>query len=570
MKSCPQCRLSYPEESTFCFVDGSSLVEAQDPRVGSTLAGRYVLEAPLGVGGMATVYRAQNKHVDRPCAIKILAPAYAQDPTLRERFRREAQHARRIAHPNVIEVYDQGETDDGVPYIVMELLEGKSLADVIERERLPMNRAIPIGIEMSRALSRAHDFEVIHRDLKPENVFVLPGDHVKLLDFGIARCMQDARLTNLGEVFGTPQYMAPERGNSIDAGPSADLYALGIMLFEMIAGRLPFDANDPGTWILKHLKEPPPHLKRLVPEAPDELDELIYDLMAKDPADRPADAHRVGLVLTKIAREMGIRVPRSPESGTIPPTSRSAPRTRDPWSHRMELFDRMLSTGFGAGPPGDLSRIIELLRSHLREIASLRMQAFAEEQRLETIDNEGREGLMRLGHAMDELAVDASKTREEARRLRARVGPLSIASKEFPPRMIAGHRELVRWEGRSGFLEPSRELADCYHRLADLVERWLETRREELTAERAAADKERAISDVDYQIRELRGSLSQFEKSVTDRRVECQNRIVEMGRRVQQLEAEMLHLASRFCAPLRAKPELQPLFVELEHASSHG
>src|SRR5262252_3692986 len=144
MKTCPQCHLSYPAESTFCFVDGATLVAAQDPRIGSTIAGRYVIEKALGVGGMATVYRAHHKLVERPCAIKVLNPQFSQDPTLRERFRREARHAQRLAHPNIIEIFDQGDTDDGVPFLVMELLVGKSLAEVIERGKLPMERFVPV------------------------------------------------------------------------------------------------------------------------------------------------------------------------------------------------------------------------------------------------------------------------------------------------------------------------------------------------------------------------------------------------------------------------------------------
>src|SRR4051812_44590421 len=180
MKQCPQCHLTYPNESAFCFVEGSSLVTLQDPRIGSTLAGRYLIESELGVGGMATVYKAHHKLVERPCAIKILNPQFAQDAILRERFVREARHAQRLAHPNVIEIFDQGETEDGTPFLVMELLLGRSLADVIGDGPMTMARALPIGIEMTRALARAHDFEVIHRDLKPENVFLLPGDQVKL------------------------------------------------------------------------------------------------------------------------------------------------------------------------------------------------------------------------------------------------------------------------------------------------------------------------------------------------------------------------------------------------------
>ena len=189
---------------------------------------------------MATVYQARHKLVDRPCAVKIMNAALAKNEVIRERFRREAKAAQKLAHPNIIEIFDQGELPDGSLYLVMELLEGETLADVVVRGKVPLERTLPIAIQIARALARAHDLEVIHRDLKPENVFLAHyddvRDEVKLLDFGIARSMQDARLTGAGEVFGTPQYMAPERITSIDAGPAADLYALGVMLYEMLAG----------------------------------------------------------------------------------------------------------------------------------------------------------------------------------------------------------------------------------------------------------------------------------------------------------------------------------------------
>ncbi|KYF99209.1 hypothetical protein BE20_32365 [Sorangium cellulosum] len=169
MKTCPQCHQRYPAESTFCFIDGSSLVSEKDPRIGMSIAGRYVIEQALGIGGMATVYRAYNKLIGTPCAIKILNREFAQDTTTRERFRREARHAQRLAHPNIIEIFDQGDTDDGLPFLVMELLQGTSLADVVERSRVPLARALPIWVQMARALGRAHDFDVVHRDLKPES-----------------------------------------------------------------------------------------------------------------------------------------------------------------------------------------------------------------------------------------------------------------------------------------------------------------------------------------------------------------------------------------------------------------
>jgi serine/threonine-protein kinase len=566
MKQCPACHLTYPNESTFCFLDGAALLALKDPRIGSTIAGRYLIESELGVGGMATVYRARHKLIERPCAIKILGAQFAQDSVLRERFVREARHAQRIAHPNVIEIFDQGETEDKTPFLVMELLEGRSLADVIAEGPMPLSRALPIAIEMTRALARAHDFEVIHRDLKPENVFLLEGDFVKLLDFGIARCAQDARLTNLGEIFGTPQYMAPERGSSIDAGPAADLYAFGIMIFEMLTGRLPFDAHDPAAWLIAHLRQTPPHLRVFVPAAPEALDRLVFDLMAKDPSERPIDAHRVKALLGIIARALEIPIPEEPEHEHAP-LSTMPISSGDPWVRRVDLFERMLTRAFPASAPPELARTLDAIKQRLRDIDALRTAAFDEQQRLETIEHEGRDGRLSLGRAMDALTADVSKTREQARALRAQVAPLAARANSFAPQVIAAHKQLVFWEGRSGFVEPSAELAAAYRRMADFVDAWLVARQDEQAAEREAATEERTIGDVDFQIRSLRESLGRLERTFGERKQECLQKIADMGRRTLELEEELLQLASRFCAPLRGRADLAPLFYELERAA---
>lgn len=569
MKTCPQCHQRYPAETSFCFIDGASLVAENDPRIGTTIAGRYVIEETIGVGGMAAVYRAHHKLMDRPCAIKILNPQLSQDPTTRERFRREARHAQRIAHPNIIEIFDQGDTDDGVPFLVMELLEGASLAQVIERSAVPLSRALPIWAQMARALARAHDFDVIHRDLKPENVFLLSGDRVKLLDFGIARCAQDARLTNMGEIFGTPQYMAPERATSIDAGLGADLYALGVIMFEMMTQRLPFEASDPATWILKHAKEPPPQLAQVASDVPEALDRLVAALMAKDPAERPVDAHRVLAELREIAAGAGVTLPPEPEVPP-PPEGVGAPAnlSRDPWENRTALFDRMLSSGFGANAPQDLSRMLDAVKVHVRELGEIRARALDEQRRLEVVEREGRDGRLQIGRAMDTLTADASLSREEARAARAKVGPLHMEAQAFVAEVLAAHKDVVLWEGRSGFAEPYLELSASYRKVADLIDRWFEVRAAEKEAETEAAGREHDISEVNEQIRELRSRLEALDKDLAERRQESQARIADMGRRADHVEGELLHLASRFCAPLRSKPELGTLFIELERMAS--
>ncbi len=290
--------------------------------------------------------------------------------------------------------------------------------------------------------------------------------------------------------------------------------------------------------------------------------------MAKDPAERPVDAHRVQALLEIIAQALGVPVPVEP-SKEAPPSM--VPRSvGDPWKRRVELFEHMLARAHPAstgGPPGDLVRALDRIRALLGEVEALRESALEEQQRLEAIEHADREGRLRLGGAMDALTNDAHEVREEARALRARAASLGEASRGFSPRMMAAHKELVLWEGRSGFREPHRELAAAYRGLADLVDRWVDARRSEIEAEAEAAQKERGIADVDFQIRSLRESLSQHDRSFDERRRVSQERIAEMGNRTQAIEDEMLRLASYFCAPLRPLPVLAPLFYELEQAA---
>jgi hypothetical protein len=558
MKICPQCTQRYPDDSAFCFVCGSSLLTPDDPRVGTTIAGRYVLEARIGHGGMATVYRARPRLLDGARALKLLNPDLAQDPTLRERFLREVKNSRRLTHPNIVEILDHGDSEDGVPYMVMELLQGASLAALIEQGRVPLWRALPIWIQMTRALARAHDFDVIHRDLKPENVFLLPGDRVKLLDFGIALSKQDARLTSMGEVFGTPQYMAPERIRSADATGASDLYALGILMFEMLAKKLPLEASDPTGWLAAHLKQTPPRVRDLVPDAPESLDGLIAQLLEKEPLYRPVDAHRVLTDLTNIAAEMGIQVP--PETEARAPALTGAAPSADLWARRGDLFDRMYKR---AGSPPELARPAETLRGDSLRLSELLRLAQAEAKTLAALEDEGYRERYSIGQQMDARSSDASSLRADARAARARVTPLGTKVKELPPQVQAAHKELIIWEGRSGFQEPYRELARAYKKLAELCEKWFTLRQQELEAEGRAVESERQLLDIDAQIRELRARLVQVDERAEQARRAGLEKLSAMGVEADRIEGQLLHVASRFCGPLRSKPELGQLFKEL-------
>ena len=311
MKICPSCGLKYPNENDRCFVDKSVLEPMKDERIGTLLKGRYEIEAPLGEGGMAVVYRARNTLVERPVAVKVMNANLAGDASLKERFRREAKNAAAVAHPNIIEIFDHGETEQGTPYLVMEILDGEPLDQIISRGPMPPGQVASLGVQVARGLARAHDFDVLHRDLKPENIFICRGADgalsiPKLLDFGIARSMHDSRLTSAGQIFGTPQYMAPERVTSIDAGPAADLYALGVILFEMVTGRLPFLSNDIPGFFIKHMQEAPPKPSLLVPEVPRRLEALILELLAVEqlkPPHSPAGS---------VPNGTGVQVPRLP------------------------------------------------------------------------------------------------------------------------------------------------------------------------------------------------------------------------------------------------------------------
>ena len=570
MKACPQCHIRYPQDAVFCFLDGASLADIQDPLIGTTIAGRYLIDRVIGEGGMATVYGATHKLVDRPCAVKVMNPAMASDTTVRERFRREAKAAQSLAHPNVIEIFDQGETGDGVPYIVMELLAGKTLAELVDKGGMPLERSMPIMIQVARGIARAHDLGVVHRDLKPENIFIVRrpdgSDLVKILDFGIARSRSDSRLTNAGELFGTPQYLAPERISGGEAGPSVDLYALGVIFFEMSTGKLPLEANDPTSFLIKHMKDIPPHARTVNPKVPEALDTLIAQLLEKDPKARPVDAHRIENDLIAMARSMSIRPP--PDADAEPESSQRAVTVLPPvgvqqWAKRLEVFEQMLKRADGGAPKGHDGTLGDV-RKQVKELSDVRNSSAAEQRKLEDIDARGRDGRQRFGNAVEALGLDASKARDDLRAARTELEGAAKETKIKNEAYLAAQREVVSWEGRSGLQEPYPQMAEAYRASATAVDEWLVVRKRERKAQGVVEDRERNVTDLDYQIAQLRAALANHEQGIDRDRDATQKRLVDLNAKAELVEGQLLQLATRFCEPLRGRAELGSYFQQLE------
>jgi serine/threonine-protein kinase len=252
-----------------------------------TFNGRYELQQKIGEGGMARVYRAQDLRLERPVAVKVLHPHYATDPGFLRRFLNEAQAAARLRHPAIVDVYDIGQDGDD-QYIVMELILGSDLKSLILRNgSLSIEQSVQIAEVVAQALDVAHRAGLIHRDVKPQNIMISDDGQVKITDFGIAKSIVSTSVTETGVVFGTADYLSPEQARGESATPRSDVYALGVTLYEMLTGRLPFTGENAIAVAMQHLNAPPPALRSYNPRIPARLEELVLQALSKDPAQRP-------------------------------------------------------------------------------------------------------------------------------------------------------------------------------------------------------------------------------------------------------------------------------------------
>ena len=269
------------------------------PSAGLTFGGRYELQSRIAIGGMGEVWQATDLVIGRQVAIKILKDEYLGDPGFLERFRAEARHAALVNHEGIANVFDYGE-EEGSAYLVMELVPGEALSTILEREHvLSTDKVLDIVAQTAAALQAAHAAGLVHRDIKPGNLLITPDGRVKITDFGIARIADQVPLTATGQVMGTVQYLSPEQASGHPASPTTDIYSLGIVAYEALAGRRPFTGESQVAIAMAQINETPPDLPVTVSEP---VRNLVYACIAKNPADRPQTAAHLARAATALRR----------------------------------------------------------------------------------------------------------------------------------------------------------------------------------------------------------------------------------------------------------------------------
>ena len=293
----------------------SDAAAGPDPLMGAVIAGRFTISERIGEGGMGVVYKARQKNMDRDVAIKVLLAEMAANKTVEKRFYLEALAVSKLRHPNTIQIFDFGETENGQLYIAMEFLDGMGLKEVLRAEQqISVSRGLHIAAQILRSLREAHLKGIVHRDLKPDNVFICrvgeDPDFVKVLDFGVAKLREgnteQATLTKTGAIFGTPRYMSPEQSVSANVDHRSDLYAIGVMLYEMLAGRPPFQADMPLSLLIMHVQDEVPMLAEVRPDLviPGEVEDLVRKLLEKDPNERFQSAEAAIRAMETLSKEL--------------------------------------------------------------------------------------------------------------------------------------------------------------------------------------------------------------------------------------------------------------------------
>jgi serine/threonine-protein kinase len=542
-----------------------------DPMLGRVIAGRYRLEARIGEGGMGVVYRARHVLIDRVVAVKLIRPDLRGETHLRAWMLREARAANRVDHAHIIDIHDIGETEEGELYLVMEYLVGQSLSSELARGSMALTRGVDILEQMCAALARAHDLGVVHRDLKSDNILLTSRggrkDFVKILDFGLAHLAMDPRLAPKGAVFGTPEYMAPEQARGEEATAQSDLYALGVLFFEMLTGQLPFRSDDRETLLEMQRTAVAPRPRSIKPDVLPAAEGIVVKLLEKDRRKRFQDAHHLHEELKSLQRSL----PNTPwevaatgeNAAPPPPPPPQSPGVIE-WASRAALFSRMVSRAYpGTNPPADVQSAVSQSWDLAARATRLEGEVASHTRKLEALERRGRALRAEIGRKVEELA------HEESRALR------DLSSEQAE---VARLREGLQTAERTA--AQARQAADAAMgagpQLRAIFERsgaamaLVEARREQLKEhEQRAAAKDAQARDLRRQIEELRAQLARYAEALEEDLTGGREKVAARTREGLAYEKAFSDVSTLLLNHLKTRPEARDLLQELI-AAMHG
>jgi serine/threonine-protein kinase len=562
MKVCPACGLVYPDETTFCFVTGDTLKALPDQVTGTTIAGRFRIVDKLAEGPWATIYRAGYRLLERKCAVKVFNEPLGDEQ--RVQLVQAILLARRCTHPNIAELVGGGVLGDGRGFVVHSQLEGQSLAEVLSRGPLPPARALGVAVQILKALGRIHDFGGVHGSLRPSNVLVTREGHAEVYEIGLGRSFLRDPWDDDPPSLSAQQYLAPELSSQRRASSKADLYAVGVIAAHMLSGRPPFDARSVSE-LRSKLNDQGVDIEGRLGGLHESLREWLKQVVGRGTEGRPPNAHLALEDLLAACAQAGIKPDADP--GPAPQAPLEPIRGFARWEKFRAVFAKMVEMGFPAGAPDQTKNALAAIASRVEHLAGLGKKAAYEHGSLQDVLGRAREGRERVAAQMDEINDSAMEVRRELHPLLVAASRHGEKATLFPAQVMEQHREVLRWEGRSAFAEPYRELAEAHRVMAELIERWWGVRNAQLTCEKEAAEKREELRVFEEQLDELRAALRVHESNLAAEIEACELALAALGEEADNLETDLLSQSSRFCAPLRAKPELGVLFHELSKVS---
>jgi eukaryotic-like serine/threonine-protein kinase len=547
--------------------------KGDDPSLGRVIAGRYRLESRIGEGGMGIVYRARHVLIDRVVAVKLIRPDLRGETHLRAWMLREARAANRVDHAHIIDIHDIGETDDGELYLVMEYLVGTPLSNELAKGPLAVARAVDVLEQMGAALSRAHDLGVVHRDLKSDNILLTARggrkDFVKILDFGLAALAHDPRLAPKGAVFGTPEYMSPEQARGEQAGPQSDLYALGVLFFEMMTGQLPFKAADRETLLEMQRTAPAPRPSSVKKDCSPVAEKIVLKLLEKDPRKRYRDGHHLLEELKALQRSLpstswekeGAPQPEAQQAAPPPLPQPRSPAVAE-WAGRAGLFSRMLTRAYPASnAPPEIKQALATIWDVAAKATALEGEIASHTRKLEALERRGRALRAEIGRKVEELAHEESRVLREAaayaeEEASART-ELTRAEQTARERVAIAEQAERSGQGTRAIYEA----AGAATAMVDAQRQWLKTRGDR------RAGREGTAADLRRQIEELRAQLARYAEALEEDLNSGREKVAIRTREGLKFEKTFIEALSQLTGHLKGRPECRDLMNELQSGS---